>query len=223
MPGARSLPQGDKPAMTTILPKEAVVLVHGLWVNGLDMSLLRHRLQKQYACHQFSYSSVFHAPAENAEKLNEFTANIDADTIHFVGHSLGGLVIRHLFHHHPQQKPGRIVTLGTPHNQSRSAARLSRFLPTRIMLGKSIDNGLLGGLPNWSAQRELGSIAGTLRFGLGILIPGLPEPNDGTVAVEETRLQGMGDHLILRLSHFGLLLSASASTAVVQFLQHGKF
>lgn len=205
------------------MSKQAVVLVHGLWVNGLDMSLLRYRLQKHYACHQFSYNSVSCEPAENAEKLNEFTANIDSDTIHFVGHSLGGLVIRHLFHHYPQQKPGRIVTLGTPHNQSHSARQLCGFLPTKILLGKSINDGLLGELPDWSAQRELGSIAGTLRFGMGILIPGLPEPNDGTVAVEETRLQGMSDHLSLHLSHLGLLLSSTASKAVVKFLQNGKF
>ncbi|MFT7459341.1 MAG: pimeloyl-ACP methyl ester carboxylesterase [Planctomycetota bacterium] len=209
--------------METNSPKEAVVLVHGLWVNGLDMSLLRHRLSTHYATHQFSYNSVAYEPAENAERLNDFLSTITSDTIHFVGHSLGGLVIRHLFHQYPQQKPGRVITLGTPHNQSHSARQLSRFLPTKILLGKSIHKGLLGELPDWSAARELGSMAGTLRFGLGLIIPGLADPNDGTVAVEETRLAGMTDHLTLRVSHFGLILSLKASNAVVKFLQTGKF
>ncbi len=205
------------------MSNEAVVLVHGLWVNGLDMSLLRHRLSKHFSCYQFSYNSVSLNPFENAEKLSDFVSNIESDTIHFVGHSLGGLVIRHLFHSSHEQKAGRIVTLGTPHQNSYSALQLCRFLPTKYLLGKSINRGLLGELPSWSTTRELGSIAGTLRFGMGIIIPGLPEPNDGTVAVDESRLDGMSDHLTFHVSHFGLLLSSSVARASMNFLHHGKF
>lgn len=205
------------------MSKEAVVLIHGLWVNGVDMSLLRHRLQKYYLTYQFSYNSVSNEPAENAAQLNDFVSDIDTETIHFVGHSLGGLIIRHLFHRHARQKPGRIVTLGTPHKQSHSAQQLCRFKPTELMLGKSIKDGLLGDMPAWQAPRELGSIAGTFRLGMGVIIPDLPEPNDGTVAVEETRLSGMDDHITFHLSHFGLLLSARTSNAVVNFLRDGKF
>ena len=202
---------------------EAVVLIHGLWVNGLDMSLLRHRLGKHFKTFQFSYNSVANSPPVNADKLNRFLSTIDSQTIHLVAHSLGGLVIRHLLHRHPKQKHGRIVTLGTPHNYSHSAGQLSRFFPTRFILGKSIDDGLLGMLPLWTSPRELGSIAGTLRFGMGVVIPGLSEPNDGTVSVDETRLEGMNDHLTLCVSHFGLLLSSRANDAVVKFLNIGKF
>lgn len=205
------------------MSKEAVVLIHGLWVNGVDMSLLRHRLKKDFVTYQFSYNSVTSDPAENAEKLQYFLSTINENTIHFVAHSLGGLVVRYLFHKYPQQKPGRIVTLGTPHNQSHSAHRLSGFLPTRWLLGKSIDNGLLGEMPTWEGQRDLGSVAGTFRFGMGVIIPDLPEPNDGTVAVEETRLENMKGHCIFHLSHFGLLLSTKVSNAVVKFLKDGKF
>ncbi len=98
-----------------------------------------------------------------------------------------------------------------------------QFLPTKILLGQSIDDGLLGEMPDWTSSRELGSIAGTLRFGMGIIIPGLPAPNDGTVAVEETRFNGLNDHLSLPLSHFGLLRSSRANDAVVKFLQNGNF
>ena len=206
------------------MPKEAVVLVHGLWVNGFDMSLLRQRLRKAgYATHQFSYNSVTCDSLENAEKLNNFVQEIDTATIHFVGHSLGGIVIRHLFHQHPQQKPGRVVTLGTPHQQSHAARQLSTFLPGRLMLGKSAAHGLLGEIPKWQGSHELGSVAGRFQFGMGLIIPGIPRPNDGTVAVEETRLEGMTEHLTLPLSHFGLLLSLRASNAIVKFLQNGKF
>jgi pimeloyl-ACP methyl ester carboxylesterase len=205
------------------VPKEAVVLVHGLWVNGVDMSLLRYRLGKHYVTYQFSYTSTACDPLENAEKLQHNLSTIDEGTIHFVAHSLGGLVVRHLFHRHAQQKPGRIVTLGTPHNQSHSAQQLSRFMPTMFLLGKSINNGLLGKMPEWDGARELGSIAGTFRLGLGVVIPDLPEPNDGTVAVEETRLENMKDHKVFNLSHFGLLFSRRVSDAIVNFLRKGEF
>lgn len=202
---------------------QAVVLVHGLWVNGMDMALLRHRLRPHFSPFQFSYHSVCASPGENAARLAEFSDGIDAETLHYVAHSLGGLVVRHLFHRTGDRRPGRVVTLGTPHRPSHSARRLHGFAPTRALLGKSTEHGLLGGVPPWREGRELGSIAGTRRFGMGVVIPGLPVPNDGTVAVEETRLEGLRDHLTLPLSHFGLLFSSLAGDAVVNFLQHGRF
>jgi len=206
------------------LSKETIILVHGLWMNGLDMTLLRQRLVKQgYQTFQFSYPTVRRTPLENAMALHAFIKKIDSPSIHFVCHSLGGLVIRHLFHEYPDQKPGRIVTMGTPHRPSSSAKQLSRFLPGQIILGKSLVNGLLGNIPRWKGERELGSIAGTLQFGMGMIIPNVARPNDGTVAVEETKLEGMTDHIVLHVSHFGLLVSAKASQEVCYFFQHGKF
>ena len=94
---------------------------------------------------------------------------------------------------------------------------------TRMLLGRSLDGGLLGSVPEWQAERELGSIAGTLRFGMGMIIPGLPAPNDGTVSVRETELKGMRDHLILPVSHFGLVVSTRVCEAADCFLREGKF
>ena len=205
------------------MTKEAVVCVHGLWVNGLDMSLLRSRLQEHYEVHQFTYNSVASSPPENAARLNEFAKAIEAEKVHFVAHSLGGIVVRHLYDSFPEQRPGRIVTLGSPHNGSHSAEQLHSFSLTRCLLGKSTETGLLGDLPEWRQVTDLGSIAGTLRFGMGIIIPGLEMPNDGTVSVTETQLHGMTDHICLPLSHFGLLLSSQALEQIVNFLRDGKF
>ena len=58
------------------------------------MSLLRRRLNQDFQTYQFSYNSVKLSPSENADKLKEFLTDIDASTIHFVGHSLGGRGIR---------------------------------------------------------------------------------------------------------------------------------
>jgi pimeloyl-ACP methyl ester carboxylesterase len=202
--------------------KDAVVLIHGLWMNGVDMSLLKHRLSKYFITYQFSYNSTACDSIENADKLNEFVSKIEANTIHFVAHSLGGLVLRHLFSLHPSQQPGRVVTLGTPHKYSHSASQLSKFASTRFLLGKSIQNGLMGEVPKWNETRELASIAGNFRFGMGVIIPGLVQPNDGTVAVIETLMERMSVHMVFHVSHFGLLLSSKVSDAVVSFLQTGK-
>ena len=193
-------------------------------MNGPDMFLLRRRLrQAGYTIHQFTYPSLKRSPRENAVALQAIVQAIPADTVHFVCHSLGGLVVRHLFHDHPQQVPGRVVTLGTPHGGSAAAAQLARSRTGRRLLGRSIDDGLLGEPPPWRPARELGSIAGDLRLGMGLLIPGIPSPSDGTVAVSETQLEGMRDHVIVHASHFGLLFSKRAAVCVVRFLKTGSF
>lgn len=203
---------------------EAIVLVHGLWVNGLDMSLLKYRLQKkQHSVYQFSYHSVLHSPAENAEKLAEFVTGLEHTAIHFICHSLGGIVIRHYFAQQAGIKPGRVVTLGTPHQHSSAATQLSRFPPGSFLLGKSVEDGLTGDIPAWDGEHELGSIAGIMRLGLGLFVPGIPKPSDGTVSVDETRLENMADHIEVNASHFGMLMSETVVNQCEYFIQYGRF
>jgi len=204
--------------------EEAVVLVHGIYMNGLDMSLLRRRLEHAgFSALRFSYHSLKNTPLENALALQGCIEKISNPVIHYICHSLGGLVVRQLFHLYPEQRPGRIVTLGTPHSTSSAAQKLNQFAPGRMLLGKSTRYGLLGDAPPWHNSHELGVIAGTLRLGFGMFIPGIPRPNDGTVAVAETRLDGMTDHIILPVSHFGMLISSVVARQAIHFLQHGHF
>ncbi len=139
-----------------------------------------------------------------------------------MAHSLGGLVVRHLFAAHSAQPQGRIVTLGTPHAGS-SAAQWIQHHGLAAILGRSVESGLGGALPQWTGERELGVVAGTLRRGLGCLIPGLERPNDGMVTVPETRIVGMTDHIVLPVSHFGMLLSQRVAFQVQRFLHEGRF
>ena len=203
---------------------DTIILVHGLWMNGIDMTLLARRLEKAgYETAQFSYPSMGNTPRENASRLDSFATGLDAPVIHFVGHSLGGIVIRHLFFDYPNRKPGRVVTLGTPHRPSYSAHNLSSYTLGKLMLGQSVVDGLLGNIPPWSDVHDLGSIAGTMEFGLGLVFNGLPSPNDGTVTVEETRLPYMKDHVSVHASHFGLLLSPTTADLCHNFLRDGLF
>lgn len=206
------------------MTSETVVLVHGLWISAYNMGMLQNRIRHAgYHAAVFTYPTVRSAPRVNAMELNAFCRKQDGTVVHFVAHSLGGLVLRHLFHDYPDQRPGRVVTLGTPHQPSSAAASLARVQAGRLALGRSVQQGLLGGAPPWECGRELGSIAGTLRLGLGRLVPGIPAPSDGTVAVTETRLPGMTDHITAPVSHLGLLLSRRVADYATHFLRHGHF
>ncbi len=213
-----------KTSENSVTVPQSIVLVHGLWMNGLEMWLLRHRLQKLgYRVYQFRYRTVGRDLSENAERLNNYLGKyVVGETVHLVAHSLGGLVVRRLLSDFPVQRPGRVVTLGTPHQGSYVAHRASRNSLLRRLLGSSL-SALRGELSPWEGERELGSLAGTLSMGVGWIFRGLARPNDGTVSLEETRLEGASDHYALHLSHFSLLLSSATATQVVYFLQHGRF
>lgn len=201
-----------------------VVLIHGLWMPGIEMQLLGNRLNHAgFITRQFTYKSVRSSPLENTIDLQRFIKDIKAPELHFVCHSLGGLIVRHLFNEYPDQRPGRIVTLGTPHSASSSAKTLTKIFAGRLLLGKSTEHGLLGAVPAWQSNNELGVIAGTLRLGLGMIVPGIARPNDGSVTVQETMLENMSDHIILPVSHFGMLLSKRVAYQTIHFLQNGKF
>ena len=203
--------------------KETVIVVHGLWMTGIDMFLLRRHLRRcGFDVVQFSYPTLRSNIATNAMRLHEFARALESTTIHFVGHSLGGLVILRLFQDFPEQRPGRVVLLGTPCAGSYVARRLSQCLG-RWLFGQSLEQGLLSDTHCWSGGRELGVIAGNLSFGGGMMVRGLPHPNDGTVAVQETCLSGMTEHITLPVSHTGLVFSAKVVRQVCAFLKTGWF
>jgi len=79
------------------------------------------------------------------------------------------------------------------------------------------------GLPEYTDRCEVGSIAGSRSFGAGRLLGGLPDPNDGVVTVEETKIPGLHDQMIINVSHSGMLISVSVAKQVCMFLQNGNF
>ncbi|RUM94998.1 MAG: alpha/beta hydrolase [Thiothrix sp.] len=205
--------------------REFVICIHGIWMTGLEMQVLRSRIARcGFKTAQFRYRSLRLTPKENAVQLNQFLLNLEADVVHLVAHSLGGLVVTHLFDQFPLQRPGRIVMLGTPLKGSATAHAYHTFLPTRPLLGRSTSRGLLGDRPRWKGVRELGVIAGDRGFGIGQLTFGkLPSPNDGTVALDETRSAEVHHHLTVPHSHFGMIYSKDVAEAVCHFLKEGEF
>lgn len=198
---------------------ETVVLVHGVWMTGLGMSLLHHRLKLcGFKPVQFSYPTVRCSLKDNAKKLQRFIRQLEkssgTNTVHFVAHSMGGLLLRQFFNDYPDQPPGRVVTLGTPHQGSHVARRMGCNPFGKVLLGKSYLHGLRGDVPPWKTEREIAVFAGRTSVGVGRLIRSLPRPNDGTVAVAETYLEGMGQHQVFPTTHMGLLFSDEVAQAV---------
>jgi len=203
---------------------EAVVLVHGIWMTGLDLLVLRARLRGAgYAATIARYPSLRLPPRENALRVRALIDELDADVVHLVGHSLGGLVILHMLRDDPPPRPGRVVLLGSPVHGSGVARVLSARWFTRFLIGRSGESGLLGGGAAAPDDREVGTIAGDLPVGVGRMIRGIDGPNDGTVAVAETRVRGARDHVTLPVSHAGLLTAKAVAAQVQHFLQRGAF
>jgi len=203
-----------------------VVYVHGLWMPGGESLILRHRLAQEFGLtlQAFRYSAASSTMNNVAERLAALVRELQAPAVHFLGHSLGGLVIYRFLERFPEQPPGRVVFLGTPCVASRAAQRAGRFPPVAHLMGQSVAQELLQPHERrWAHARPLGIIAGSQPIGVGQLLAGFAEENDGTVAVSETRMPGATDHIVLPVSHLGMLLSARVARATGTFLTQGRF
>lgn len=192
---------------------------------GWLLSLLRLRLRRcGYHVLIFSYPSMRNTLSENAARLSRFVASVAAPGIHLAGHSMGGLVILQMLHEHsPSPRIRRIVLLGTPYHGGHAASALAQSAPGRWMLGRSMLQWLNQGKPGLADQIETGVIAGSRNLGIGHLVVQLPRPNDSVVAVEETRVPGAQDHIVLRVSHSGMLISSGVAKQICAFLKTGRF
>jgi pimeloyl-ACP methyl ester carboxylesterase len=224
--GGRGAAGDARPAVSMV-----VVYVHGLWLPGHEGFLLRRRVGRALGAEtrSFSYASVGCGLDENALALKQYLRTIQADTVHLVAHSLGGLVVLKLFEPGVVAgdlgfAPGRIVFLGSPVRGSRSAQRFARLPFGRRLLGlTAADTLLVSRERRWSGARDLGVIAGDMSVGAGRLLGPMGAPNDGTVLVEETDLPGAAQQLRMRVNHSGMPFSALVARQTAAFLREGQF
>jgi pimeloyl-ACP methyl ester carboxylesterase len=207
--------------------RATVVMVHGAIVDGYETGLLRRRLrQLGYRTRLFQYRSMMRGLDFNVDKLAKFIHEMEGDSVHLVGHSMGGVLIRQLFEQAPDTRPGRLLAIASPLLDCWVARRYER-LHRRVgpaLIGKTVRDHITHPPdPVWRGERDFGVIAGTYPFGVGRFFPSLPKPNDGVVLLGETQMQGVADHVTYRVNHFGLLLSKRCTMQVARFLATGTF
>jgi pimeloyl-ACP methyl ester carboxylesterase len=208
------------------MTQPVVILVHGLWMSGFQLGVLKRHIQScsPFRVVPFSYPTTKGSMADHARSLLDFARAQKIDELHFVGHSLGSLVVLRTLQLTDDLPAGRAVLLGPPCQGSLAAKGVARLPFGRAILGAALPEECIDCSPReWSGRREVGIIAGSMGFGLGRLFANLPTDHDGTVLVEETKLPGAKDHLVMHTSHTAMLFSTDVAEQAVKFLASGAF
>lgn len=205
-----------------------LVLVHGLWMVPASMLPLAWRLRRRgFAPHRFGYPSRHASLADHAVRLDAWLTDRFGPPptdpgLAFVGHSLGGLVLRALAAREPRWfEGGRTVLLGSPNRGSSGARLFMGHWLGRWWLGQAgqeLGQGVPDRLP--ATPGKVGVLAGTReRPGTRRILGG---PNDGMVALAETPLP-RAEVRALPVGHIGLIFRRPAAEAVAHFLREGDF
>lgn len=203
---------------------DTVILLHGLWLHPFVLKPLVRRLERMgLKAVPFGYRTVLRDLDTNARALQQFAARTPGDRLHFVGHSLGGLVVLRALTLGAPARTGRTVLLGSPCMGSQVVSTLSGIPGGTFMLGLSVAQWMRDPVPWVADDYEIAAIAGVRKFGLGHLVVPIDPPHDGGVRVEETRLPSLSDHLILPVSHTGMLFSREVARQTGTYLMHGRF
>ena len=208
---------------------DSVILLHGLARSDWSMAKIEKALTREGYCVQnINYDST----RKNIETLAEeaigpaLEACPDEARVHFVTHSLGGILVRQYLQHQQIGNLGRVVMLGPPNKGSEVVDNFRDFPGFHFFHG---DAGLELGtgetsVPNrlGHANFDLGIIAGTrsINILLSRMIPGV---DDGKVSVENTRLPGMSDHLEMDVTHTFMMRDDKVIEQVIHYLQQGRF
>lgn len=208
---------------------ELVVLLHGLARSERSMRPLEEPLREAgFEVRNLGYPSTKMTPQELVGYLEGELAGccLAASRLHFVTHSLGGILVRAYLAQAAPDNLGRVVMLGPPNGGSELVDMLGESQvfewalgPTATELGTGPES-----LPNRlpAPDFELGVIAGKRKINLvgAAVIPG---ESDGTVSVASTQLPGMSDFTIVASSHTFIMRSERVARLIVAFLKRGRF
>ena len=187
------------------------------------MSWLAHELgEAGFETRALALHSMSDSPETHVARLAQAVAEADADRIHLMGHSLGGVIALRYLHNAIDKRLGRALLLGTPALGCQAARQLDRQ-PWGGLLGSSRDLWLAPFAQTIQGKVDVGAIAGDHAFGLGPLFTSLEGPSDGVVTVAETRIPGLRDHIVLHVSHSLMLISAEVARQATAFLNSARF
>jgi pimeloyl-ACP methyl ester carboxylesterase len=212
-------------------PQEYVILLHGLCRTSRSMEKMERALFRAgYRVVNVDYPSRT-APIEQLSAMAisaaiETCLRAHASQIHFVTHSLGGILVRHYLANHTIPQLGRVVMLGPPNQGSEVVDRLRDWKLFTTINGPA---GLQLGTDRNSAPNRLGRAM----FPVGVIAGNrsvnwinscfIRGRNDGKVSVARTRLAGMADHLVVEASHPFLMRNRNAIRQTIAFLRNGRF
>jgi pimeloyl-ACP methyl ester carboxylesterase len=210
---------------------DGVVLLHGIARTSRSLRKMERSLQaSSFATFNIDYPSRKKPLEELAAyihpAISAFAASIDGP-LHFVGHSMGGLLTRVYIARHRPERLGRVVMLGTPNAGSEIADFLQRFRIYRAFYGPAGLQLTTGGDPSLKnlppIDYPVGIIAGIRTIDPISSFFLLPRPNDGKVSVHSTRLEGSTGHTLVAASHTAITHHPLAIEKTRNFLLTGRF
>jgi triacylglycerol lipase len=210
---------------------EWILLLHGSGRTPWSMKRVQMMLEAAgYNVMNVSYPSRRHSVERLGERyLHKILCTevpVSAAKIHFVTHSLGGMVLRRYLGHHTISNLGRVVMLAPPNHGSALADSFRKHALGRWILGRAGRE--LGTTPNDLPQRlgpvdfPLGVIAGDVSLN-PLFSRVLKGPNDGKVTVESARIEGMTDFALVHFSHTWMMWRAETLRYILAFIREGKF
>jgi pimeloyl-ACP methyl ester carboxylesterase len=209
-----------------------VVLLHGLGRSSASMlQMERELLNAGYGTVRVDYPSRQADVGELATRALgaaiTAVAEIDADVpVHFVTHSMGGILLRAYLKDRRIERFGRAVMLAPPNQGSEVVDRLRNIPGFEMINGPA---GLQLGTDPASIPSSLGRVEESVGIIAGsrsinpILSMMMPRPNDGKVEVERAAVEGMGDFLTMEVSHTFIMQRSEVIVQVLHFLEHGAF
>lgn len=208
---------------------DSVILLHGLARSDSSMRKMERVLtERGYCVQNVGYDSTRYDIQTLARQVIEpaLAACPDDSPVHFVTHSMGGILVRQFLSENTIDHLGRVVMLGPPNKGSEVVDKLADFPGFYFFHG---DAGLQLGtgetsVPNrlGAANFDLGIIAGTRSINL-ILSSMIPGTDDGKVSVENTKLEGMSDHLEMQVTHPFMMQNIEVIEQVIYYLENGRF
>jgi len=218
------------PTVPAAARNEHVVLLHGIWRTSKSMNKLEAYLSSQgFDVININYPSrrypIEALTRQVGDQIDRYRERVNGK-VHFVTHSMGGVILRAYLKDNDIPDLGRVVMLAPPNQGCELVDQMGGTFHYRVIFGPAGQQ--LGtepdSVPNalGPVDFELGVIAGNKTVN-PILSSWLPGADDGRVTVERTKVEGMDDFLVVPRSHVFIMKGREVMEQVIHFLDHGRF